>query len=179
MNTMKKTINILFLTLIAASVSPALFAQGIPMELEGMVANSTSGAKQKVDVKEKQVVRFAPKNLRDPFLSREEVDTIEKARAAEEKRVSDERRKLEEAEKARRDAQLKQKEYEEELKRNPARAIIDKISIDGILGNEAIVNGEIKGIGADVMGAKLVSVSDNSVTFVYKGQRFVKKLPLI
>ena len=158
----------------------AAFGQiSMPTELEGMVAKSASGAKAKVNMQEKKEVRFAPKNSRDPFLSREEVDTIEKARAAEEKRIGDERKRLEDAEKARRDAQMKQKEYEEELKRNPARAIIDKISVDGILGNEAIVNGEIKGIGDVVQGAKIVSVSDNSVTFVYKGQRFVKKLPLI
>lgn len=173
---MKKFLGILFLTLIAT----ASFGQvSLPMELEGMVANSAAGAKAKVNMQEKQDIRFAPKNTRDPFLSREEVDTIQKARDAEQKRIDEERRKIEDAEKARRDAQMKQKEYEEELKRNPARAIIDKISVDGILGNEAIVNGEIKGIGAVVMGAKIVSVSDNSVTFVYKGQRFVKKLPLI
>lgn len=173
---MKKFIGILFLTVTAS----ALFGQpSLPTELEGMVANSASGAKAKVNMQEKKVIHFAPKSTRDPFLSREEVDTIEKARAAEQKRITDERKRLEDAEKARRDAQMKQKEYEEELKRNPARAIIDKISVDGILGTEAIVNGEIKGIGDAVLGAKIVSVSDNSVTFVYKGQRFVKKLPLI
>ena len=173
---MKKFIGIIFLTLTAS----AAFAQiSLPTELEGMVANSAAGAKAKVNMQEKKAVRFAPKSSRDPFLSREEVDTIEKAREAEQKRISEERKRLEDAEKARRDAQMKQKEYEEELKRNPARAIIDKISIDGILGTEAIVNGEIRGIGDTVLGAKIVAVSDNSVSFVYKGQRFVKKLPLI
>lgn len=175
---MKKFIKILLLVLTASSVF-APFAAAQISELETMVANSTSGAKQKVEVQKKEVVRFAPKSLRDPFLSKEEVDTIEKARAAEEKRLADERKKLEDAERARRAALQKQKEYEEELKRNPARAIIDKISVDGILGKEAIINGDIKGIGGDVLGAKIVAVSDNSVTFVYKGQRFVKKLPLI
>lgn len=173
---MKKFTGILFLTLTAC----AAFGQiNLPTELEGMVTNSGAGAKSKVNVQEKKEVRFAPKNSRDPFLSREEVDTIEKARQAEQKRINDERKRMEDAEKAKREAQLKQKEYEEELRRNPARAIMDKISVDGILGNEAIVNGEIKGIGDTVIGAKIVSVSDDSVTFVYKGQRFVKKLPLI
>ncbi len=173
---MKKFIGILFLT---ATASVVFGQASLPTELESMVANSASGAKSKVNMQEKKAARFAPKSTRDPFLSREEVDTIEKAREAEQRRINDERKRLEDAEKARRDAQMKQKEYEEELKRNPARAIIDKISVDGILGTEAIVNGDIKGIGDTVMGAKIVSVSDNSVAFVYKGQRFVKKLPLI
>lgn len=124
-------------------------------------------------------VVFAPTNARDPFLSREEVDSIEKARLAEQKRIADERRRLEEIEKQRRAEAERQRQLEEELKRNPARAIINKISIDGILGTEAIVNGEVVGKGGTVLGAKIVKITDDSVTFVYKGQRFVKKLPLM
>ena len=122
---------------------------------------------------------FAPTNNRDPFLSMEEVDSIEKARLAEQKRIADERRRMEELERQRRAELERQRQLEEELKRNPARAIIDKITIDGILGTEAIVNGEIVGVNGTVLGAKVVKVSDDSVTFVYKGQRFVKKLPLM
>ena len=83
---MKKFIGIIFLTLTAS----AAFAQiSLPTELEGMVANSAAGAKAKVNMQEKQDIRFAPKNTRDPFLSREEVDTIQKARDAEQKRIDD------------------------------------------------------------------------------------------
>ena len=122
---------------------------------------------------------FAPTNARDPFLSREEVDSIEKARLAEQKRIADERKRLEEMERQRQAEAERQRQLEEELKRNPARAIINKITIDGILGTEAIVNGEVVGKGGTVLGAKIVKITDDSVTFVYKGQRFVKKLPLM
>ena len=68
---------------------------------------------------------------------------------------------------------------EEEIRRYPARAVMYKIRVDGILGREAIVNGEVVGIGSKVLGAKVVSITDDSVWFTYKGQRFQRKLPLL
>jgi restriction endonuclease S subunit len=121
---------------------------------------------------------FAPKNKRDPFLSKEELQSIEAARQAEIKRRESERKRLEEEEKARREAIERQRLLEEELKKNPAREIINKIRIDGIVGKEAIINGNFKSVGDRVLGAKITKVSDTSVTFVYKGQTFVKKMPL-
>ena len=46
------------------------------------------------------------------------------------------------------------------------------------MGNEAIINGNVVGIGGTILGARITRISDTSVTFVYKGQTFVKKLPL-
>ncbi|MDR0952619.1 MAG: hypothetical protein LBM71_00255 [Elusimicrobiota bacterium] len=126
-----------------------------------------------------QKTEFKPASKRDPFLSKQEVAEIERARLAEQKRIIEERKRLEAAEKAKRDEIERQKLLQEELKRNPARAIVNKINVEGILGSEAIINGEVKAIGSTVLGAKVVEVSDSSVTFVYKGQRFVKKLPLM
>ena len=145
----------------------------------GNQASSSTAAAKKANKEVAPRVVFAPTNNRDPFLSMEEVDSIEKARLAEQKRIAEERRRMEELERQRRAELERQRRLEEELKRNPARAIIDKITIDGILGTEAIVNGEIVGVNGTVLGAKVVKVSDDSVTFVYKGQRFVKKLPLM
>lgn len=182
---MRKSSNIPFLILGFIFVSSFTFAQKAaapivaPIPAASPAAPAVAAPKAAAPKKEEKVIRFAPKSKRDPFLSMAEVDSIEKARLAEQKRLSDERSKLEGLERARRDELEKQRRYEEELKRNPARAIIDKITIDGILGNEAIINGDIKGIGSTVLGAQVVKVSDNSVTFTYKGQRFVKKLPLI
>ena len=138
-----------------------------------------AAAAKKADKEAAPRVVFAPTNNRDPFLSKEEVESIEKARLAEQKRIADERKRLEELEKQRRAEAEKQRLLEEELKRNPARAIINKITIDGILGTEAIVNGEVVGKGDTILGARIVKVTDDAVTFVYKGQRFVKKLPLM
>ena len=54
-----------------------------------------------------------------------------------------------------------------------------KIRIDGILGNEAIVNGEIVTIGKNVLGAKVVEITDHSVWFTCNGMRFEQKMPLL
>lgn len=121
---------------------------------------------------------FAPVNKRDPFLSREEVGTIEQARLAEIKRREAERKRIEEEERARLAELERQRLLEEELAKNPARAVINRIRIDGIVGAEAIVNGDFKAVGDSVLGAKITKVSDSSVTFVYQGQTFVKKLPV-
>ena len=104
---------------------------------------------------------------------------IEKARLAEQKRLADEKKRLEELERQRRAEAEKQRLYEEDLKRNPARAVIGKIKIDGIVGTDAIINGKFVSKGDTVEGATVVKVSEEAVTFVYKGQKFVKKLPLM
>lgn len=125
-----------------------------------------------------KALKFDPKNKRDPFLSKEEVETIEAARRAEQKRVEEEKKLLEDEARARHEALEKQRRLEEELKKYPAKAIMDKINVDGILGTEAIINGEIKGIGDTVLGAKVIKVSGDSVTFIFKGQTFKRNLPL-
>jgi hypothetical protein len=121
---------------------------------------------------------FAPETKRNPFMSQQEVESIETARMAEQKRLESERKRLEDEEKARRAAIEKQRLLEEELRKNPARAIINKIRIDGIVANEAIINGDFKGVGDAVLGARITRVGNNGVTFIYKGQTFVKQLPM-
>jgi Ca-activated chloride channel family protein len=54
-----------------------------------------------------------------------------------------------------------------------------KIRIDGILDNEAIVNGEIVTVGKKVFGAQVVEISDHSVWFNCNGIRFEQKMPLL
>ncbi len=172
---MKKLPKIFIVSLSGLFLGVCAFSQAdMPKEMDVMLG----GKRETVAAKEKEQTRFAPKNKRDPFLSREEVDSIDKARLAEQKRLLDERKKAEAIEIAKREALERQRRYEEELARNPARAIIDKITIDGIMGNEAIVNGNVVGIGDTVLGAKVTRVSDTAVSFIFKGQRFVKKLPL-
>ena len=143
-------------------------------------AQNTKKNKNESDVKPSTVkkVSFSPID-RNPFLSKEEVikiDQINKDRqrklAAEE---AERKRKAEEERKR----LLQQKILEEELRRHPARAVMYKIRVDGILGKEAIVNGEVVGVGAKVLGAKVVSITDDSVWFTYKGERFQRKLPLL
>ncbi len=116
---------------------------------------------------------------RNPFLSKEEVIKIEQMRKAELRRLAEEEAERKRRAEEERKRLLQQKILEEEIKRYPARAIMNKIRVDGIMGREAIVNGEVVGIGAKVLGAKIVSITDDSVWFTYKGQRFERKLPLL
>ena len=123
-------------------------------------------------------VSFNPVN-RNPFLSKEEVIKIEQMKRAEMRRKAEEEAERKRKAEEERKKILQQQILEEELRRYPARAIMNKIRVDGILGNEAIVNGEVVGKGAMVLGAKVVAVTDDSVWFTYKGQRFERKLPLM
>jgi len=116
---------------------------------------------------------------RNPFLSKEEVLQIEQAKKAQLRREAEEEAERKRRAEEERKRLLQQKILEEEMRRYPARAIMNKIRVDGILGKEAIVNGEVVGIGAKVLGAKVVSITDDSVWFTYKGQRFQRKLPLL
>jgi len=130
---------------------------------------------QKVEVKR---VSFNP-TKRNPFLSKEEVLKIEQMRKAERRRLEEEAAERERLAREERKRRLQEQILKEELERYPARAVMYKITIDGILGKEAIVNGEVVGVGAKVLGAKVVAITDDSVWFVYKGQRFERKLPLL
>ena len=177
-------ITVLAVSFAAFGILPA-FAQSKadnsakPAKAARAVGSNSAQAKKKADKSSSQRVVFAPSSSRDPFLSMEEVEVIEKARLAEQKRLADEKKRLEELERQRRAEAEKQRLYEEDLKRNPARAVMGKIQIDGIVGTDAIINGKFVSKGDTVEGATIVKVSENSVSFVYKGQKFVKKLPLM
>ena len=123
-------------------------------------------------------VSFIP-SIRNPFLSKEETLKLEQMKKAQKRREEEEAAERERLARLERERLLKEQILREELARYPARAIMYKINVDGILGNEAIVNGEVVSVGSKIMGAKVVSITDESVWFVYKGQRFERKLPLL
>ncbi|MDR0646571.1 MAG: CCDC34 family protein [Elusimicrobiota bacterium] len=125
-----------------------------------------------------KTVTFEPASARDPFLSKDEIASIERMRQDEIKRIEQERKRLLDAERARLAELEEKRRRDEELRKNPAKEIIGRISIDGIVGSEAIINGKFRKIGDTVLGAKVTRVSDTSVTFVYKGQTFVKKIKI-
>ena len=152
-----------------------LGTSGIINAQTSRAAGKTPNAVKNVGVKK---VSFNP-GRRNPFLSKEEVIKIEQMRKAEQRRLAEEAAERERQAKAERERILKQKILEDEIRRYPARAIMYKIRVDGILGKEAIVNGEVVGKGSKVLGAIVVAVTDDSVWFTYKGQRFERKLPLM
>ena len=161
--------------LIVLSMPLAVFAQ------ENADASKAKDAAQGNKAAEQTVVKKVSFNptKRNPFLSKEEVLQIEKMRKAEQRRLQEEAAERERLAREERKRLLQEQILKEELERYPARAVMYKINIDGILGKEAIVNGEVVSVGSKVLGAKIVSITDDSVWFVYKGQRFERKLPLM
>lgn len=127
--------------------------------------------------KEEKRVIFQPKNKRDPFLSRDEVSSIERARRAEADRIEKERKAKEDALIAARDAEKAKKEREEYLKANPHLAIVGKIKIQGMMGDEVQINNDFKAVGNKVFGATITKITGTRIYFKYKGKDFSMPIP--
>ena len=56
---------------------------------------------------------------------------------------------------------------------------INSIRVEGIIGTEAIVNGQVVSVGSKVSGIKVKKITSNSVWFEYNEYKFERKLPLI
>ena len=132
-----------------------------------------------VDIKEaikKSKVPFRLKGNRDPMLSPEDMLLIkfrEQQRLAAE--AAERRRKAEE-EKRRQAEEEKRRQWELALMRDPTILVRDKIRISGIIDKEVLIDGKLYTIGNFYKGAKIVSVAPESVTFSYKGHKFVKRV---
>ncbi|MFH1620381.1 MAG: hypothetical protein ABIG11_10840 [bacterium] len=104
-------------------------------------------------------ILFAPKTDRDPTLSPEELAMIR-----------------EEAERL---------ERLRNMRRRPVvpreRRVEDRLELQGIVesagGSKAIINGEMRGRGSVVHGAKIVRVNSASVLFDHNGRRFTLRMP--
>lgn len=127
--------------------------------------------------KEDSKVKFSPKNSRDPFLSKEEVSKIEKARRAEVERIEREKRDREKALIAAREAEKAKLEREAYLKANPHLAIVNKIKIQGMMGSEVQINNDFKGVGDKVAGATITKITSTRIHFKYKGRDFSLPIP--
>lgn len=123
-------------------------------------------------------VSFNPSKKRDPMLSSDDLlllDYREKQRLAA---IEAERKRKEEEDRKRREAERREREWQLILLKDPSIVIRDKIKIDGIIDKEVWIGGKLYTIGNTYMGAKIVDVGFESVTFLYKGQKFVKKVKL-
>ena len=57
--------------------------------------------------------------------------------------------------------------------------VINSIRVEGIIGKEAIVNGQMVSVGSKVSGITVTKITGNSVWFKYNGYTFERKLPLM
>ncbi|MBI5744593.1 MAG: hypothetical protein HY952_08600 [Elusimicrobia bacterium] len=104
----------------------------------------------------KAVSWYAPKSDRDPVLSPRDYRRIKEA---EMQRLENERQQLLAAK-----------------RRNQGTPIESILQLQGIVGNAAIINGEMYSAGQTVRGAKILKVGANYVIGEYKGKKFRKVL---
>ena len=142
---------------------------------EGFVAPRESVSEKPAEATSAKRV-FKPK--RDPTLSPDDVlllDFREKQRLAA---IAAERKRQEDEEKRKREEEEKQRLRQLYLLKHPEAEVQDKIHIGGIIGQEVFIGSKIYTVGNTIYGARIVSVSPDSVEFSYKGRTFVRKVKL-
>ena len=176
----------------------SLLVLGFPLLVIAQDTNTTTkAAGQALPVKK---VSFNASNAKSPFISKEEAYQIELKKKEEEEAAKQALIKAQEEWKKKQAEILRKKILCDETKRHPARAVEKSIHLDGIIGANAIINGitmtkgskfvvpvklapDLEGcdfnFNPDKFKIKLVSVTENSVWLVYKGERFEVKLPLL
>lgn len=123
-------------------------------------------------------VSYNPPTDRDPTLSPDdrllirhrEEERLRAQEAERQRKLEAERRRLAELE--------RQRQLELERLRDPSREIRGKIRVNGIIGQEVFIGNKVYGVGKTVYGARIVQVLPDSVVFMYKGQKFTKKVQL-
>jgi cytoskeletal protein RodZ len=105
---------------------------------------------------QKLVSSFKPRTDRDPTLSPDDYQRIKDAEAARKE--------------AERQARMA------ELNRPKAPDITSRLHLQGIVGNAAIINGDMYSVGQSVLGAKLVKVGANYIIVDHKGKKYRKLL---
>ena len=123
-------------------------------------------------------VTFNPTNKRDPMLSADDVLLLEYREKQRLAAQEAERKRREAEERKRREEEERKRQWELLLMKDPSIVVRDKIRISGIIDKEVLIGGKLYTIGNSYLGAKIVSVGADSVTFSYKGHKFVKKLQL-
>ena len=123
-------------------------------------------------------VSYNPVTRRDPTLSQDDELLLEqqrKLRAAALKKYQDclAAKKAAEEEK-----EKLEREYQLCLLRHPEAQVVNRIFINGIIGQEVLIGDKVYGPGDTYLKAKIVSIRPDteSVVFSYKGVTFTKKL---
>ncbi len=124
----------------------------------------------------KELVVYQPKNRRDPTLSPDdflllqyrEQQRLAAIEAERQRKLAEERRKREEEERLR--------QLELARIKDPTREVRNKIKIGGIVGQEVFIGDKVYTVGNKIFGARIVEITPDSVVFLYKGHKFVRKM---
>lgn len=123
-------------------------------------------------------VVYNPVSDRDPTLSQDDTLLLKHREEERLRAIEAERQRKIEAERKRLAELERQRQLELERLRDPSREVRGKIRINGIIGQEVFIGNRVYTVGKSVLGARIVSVQPDAVVFVYKGQRFTKKVQL-
>ncbi len=166
---------------VMACVGTVAYAQHDSADKSNMATSQKDVESGEVSPREtitKPQVSFSLEKQRDPMLS---LDDLLLIRHREQQRMlaeAAERRKQAEAEKKRLAEEERRRQWELALIKDPTIIIRNQINISGLIDKEVLIDGKLYTIGHTYKGAKIVAVGPDSVTFVYKGHRFVKKIKI-
>lgn len=123
-------------------------------------------------------VTFELPNRRDPMLSPDDILVIKHREQQRLRLEEEERKKRAAAEKKRLAEEERRRQRELALIKDPTLLVREQIHIGGIIDKEVLIGGRLYTIGNTYKGAKIVAVGADSVTFSYKGHKFVKKVKI-
>ena len=120
------------------------------------VQQATAAVQAQGEAQQNLISYFKPKTTRDPTLS------------------PDDYQRIKDAENARLEAERQARWAERNRPKAPD--ITSRLQLQGIVGNAAIINGEMYSVGQSVLGARLLKVGANYVIVEHKGKKFRKVL---
>lgn len=123
-------------------------------------------------------VKFFLKAGRDPMLSPDDVLLLKRREQLRLAAEEAERKRKEEAERKRLAEEERRRQWELMLIKDPTVLVRNQIRISGLIDKEVLIGGRLYTIGNTYKGAKIIAVGADSVTFSYKGHKFVKKVSL-
>ena len=139
----------------AAQVSPAGKA-GVAQSTAAVQVSTMPAARVSGSTQTALTSYFSPKSDRDPTISPAE---YRKMKEEEDLRREEERQR-----------QLALRRQQREVGGE------SRITLQGIVGNSVIINGDVYAVGQTVQGVKLLKIGSNYVIGEYKGKRFRKVL---
>lgn len=137
----------------------------------------TGGSSGRRNITKPNVKFFLPGN-KDPMLSPDDILLLKHREKLRMQAEEAERRRREEEERRRLAEEERRRQWELMLIKDPTILVRNQIRIDGLIDKEVLIGGRLYTIGSVYKGAKIVKVSGDSVTFSYKGHKFVKKVKL-
>lgn len=157
-------------------LSSVVCAQNL-MEEEDIDAKKSSYEQPaSLDAITKPQVSFSLLDGRDPMLSSDDMLLIKHREQQRLIAEAAERRRQAEAEKKRLAEEERRRQWELALIKDPTIVVRNQIHISGLIDKEVLIDGKLYTIGNTYKGAKIVAVGPDSVTFSYKGHKFVKKI---